>query len=295
MPITSSTCRLRAEDAAQYRALMLHGYQQEPDAFTAAAEERAGLPLSWWEQRIGSAQQDRVAFGAFAEGQLVGAVALEFSSRPKTSHKAQLIGMYVLPAWRGKGLGRQLVELALGHARRRTGVEVVTLTVTEGNQPAIALYQAAGFRSFGLEPMAMQTAGGYQGKLHMWRQLASGPFNFFAPEVSSEPADGLWTVAFAAPAQGDYFLLQRDVENILGERELNVHYIEFGDPSRACYGGIARIQVLPDAVRFELTAVGAERIGVPEIVVSFSLGQAALASMSTALAHIIEHGRVEIL
>jgi RimJ/RimL family protein N-acetyltransferase len=56
-----------------------------------------------------------------------------------------------------KGLGRQLVDLALSQARQRPGVEVVTLTVTEGNDPAIALYEAAGFRNFGIEPMAIRT------------------------------------------------------------------------------------------------------------------------------------------
>ncbi len=101
----------------------------------------------------------------------MGCVALEFSTRPKTSHKAHLIGMYVLEAWRGKGLGRKLVEIALGYASLRPGTEAVTLTVTEGNAAAIALYEVAGFRSFGLKPMAMRTPAGYKAKVHMWRQL----------------------------------------------------------------------------------------------------------------------------
>lgn len=162
---------LSTEHAAQYRALMLHGYQHDTDAFTAAPHERADLPLAWWEQRIGGVTQHTVAFGAFGDGLLVGAVALEFSARPKTNHKAYLIGMYMLAEWRGKGLGRQLVDFALAHAAQRPGVEVMGLTVTEGNQAAIALYQAAGFRSFGVEPMAMQTPDGYKGKIHMWRPL----------------------------------------------------------------------------------------------------------------------------
>lgn len=162
---------LSAEHAAQYRALMLHGYLHEPDAFTAEPGERAGLPLSWWEQRIEGPQQSTITFGTFCKGELVGCVGLEFSSRPKTRHKAHLIGMYLLEAWRGKGLGRQLVELALGYANQRPGIEVVTLTVTEGNAAAIALYQATGFQSFGVEPMAMRTPAGYKAKVHMWRQL----------------------------------------------------------------------------------------------------------------------------
>lgn len=154
---------LSAEHAAQYRALMLHAYARETDAFTAEPGERDALPLSWWEQRT--------AFGAFGDGELVGAVALEFSPRPKTRHKVHLIGMYIADEWRGKSLGRQLLDLALGHARRQPGAEVVTLTVTEGNDAAIALYQAAGFRSFGVEPMAMRTPSGYKAKIHMWLQL----------------------------------------------------------------------------------------------------------------------------
>jgi len=162
---------LGREHAAQYRALMLHGYEHEPDAFTATPEERAGLPLSWWEQRVDDPRHCNMTFGAFGNGELVGCVGLEFSSRPKTRHKAHLIGMYVMEAWRGKGLGRQLVELALGYAKRHPGIEVVTLTVTEGNAAAIALYEGAGFRSFGVEPMAIRTQAGFKSKVHMWRQL----------------------------------------------------------------------------------------------------------------------------
>jgi ribosomal protein S18 acetylase RimI-like enzyme len=80
--------------------------------------------------------------------------------------------MYLHEAWRGQGLGRQLIEFALSCAKQRRGVEVVTLTVTEGNGPAIALYQATGFRSFGLEPMAMRTPTGYKAKVHMWLALS---------------------------------------------------------------------------------------------------------------------------
>ena len=163
--------QLTAEHAAQYRALMLHAYQHEPDAFTSEPGERADLPLSWWGQRIEGPQQSAIAFGAFGDGELVGCVALEFSTRAKTIHKAHLIGMYLLEAWRGQRLGHQLLELALGYAKQRPGIEVVSLTVTEGNTAAIALYEAAGFISFGVEPMAMRTPTGYKAKIHMWRRL----------------------------------------------------------------------------------------------------------------------------
>lgn len=150
---------------------MLHAFKHEPDAFTSTHAERAALPFSWWEQRIDDPQQNSIVFGAIAGGKLVGTVGLEFSVRAKTSHKAHLIAMYTLPEWRGIGIGGKLLGAALAYARRRPGVEVVTLTVTESNRPAITIYEAAGFCSFGLEPMAIRTSDGYKAKNHMWLHL----------------------------------------------------------------------------------------------------------------------------
>jgi ribosomal protein S18 acetylase RimI-like enzyme len=101
----------------------------------------------------------------------VGTVALEFSAKPKTRHKALLIGMFVDDACRGQGAGGLLVEAALSAARARDGVRMVTLTVTEGNAAAIGLYERCGFRPFGIEPMAIATPDGYKRKVHMWASL----------------------------------------------------------------------------------------------------------------------------
>ncbi len=120
-------------------------------------------------------------------------------------------------------------------------------------------------------------------------------FNFFASEISATPVDGIWTVGFSDPSHDTYFLVQRDVDNVMGQEGLNIHYVEFEDQSKACYGGIERVQILRDAVRFRLTSAGTDRIGLSEIAVSFTLSKPALAAMSEALAHIVEHGRVEVI
>jgi ribosomal protein S18 acetylase RimI-like enzyme len=167
--------RLTAADAPAYRTLMLEGYRLAADAFTSTADERAALPLAWWERRIGDADShtsESAAFGAFVRDALVGSVAIEYASQQKTRHKATLVGMYVSGAHRGLGAGRALVDAALAHARSRPGVTVIGLTVTEGNAPALHLYEAAGFRAFGTEPMAILTPEGYRGKMHLSLALA---------------------------------------------------------------------------------------------------------------------------
>jgi len=97
---------------------------------------------------------------------------IEYSAKPKLKHVALIIGMYVRPSARGKGLGKALLDAAMSHASQRQGVEVVTLTVTEGNAPAIGLYRNAGFQVWGIQPMAIATPSGYKGRVHMWCALA---------------------------------------------------------------------------------------------------------------------------
>lgn len=170
-PIDMLITVLTEEDVGRYRALMLEAYAQAPDAFTSTLDERAAEPLSWWARRIAGANGMTAVFGAFEGQELIGTVAVEFSERPKTRHKAHLLGMYVKPTVRGLGTGRKLVEAVLDYLRRRPGIASVGLTVTEGNKSATKLYLRAGFVEFGTEPMAILTPSGYKAKVHMWRAI----------------------------------------------------------------------------------------------------------------------------
>ena len=163
--------RLKASDLGRYRELMLHAYAAAPDAFTSTPEERAAEPDSWWLKRVADPSGQSLAFGAFHDDKLVGTATIEFGEKPKTRHKAKLIGMFVDESCRGLGAGAKLVNVALDAARDRPEVRVVTLTVTEGNASAIGLYERCGFLQFGVEPMAIATPEGFRSKVHMWMPL----------------------------------------------------------------------------------------------------------------------------
>ena len=162
---------LQPSDASQYRELMLEAYDLASDAFTSTVEERAAEPDTFWVKRISNPSGLSAAFGAFDGTELIGTVALEFSAKPKTRHKALVIGMYTAPDVRGSGVGRALLDAVVAHARAKEGLLSLTLTVTEGNDPAINLYRGAGFQVFGVEPMAIHTPSGFKGKVHMWLSL----------------------------------------------------------------------------------------------------------------------------
>ena len=53
-------------------------------------------------------------------------------------------------------------------------IQLLNLSVTEGNEAAVKLYRSFGFETFGIEPMAILTPSGYKAKLHMWLPLKSG-------------------------------------------------------------------------------------------------------------------------
>jgi GNAT superfamily N-acetyltransferase len=176
---------LAASDAASYKALMLHAYEHAADAFTSTPQERANEPDAWWIKRLSHPEGLTVAFGYFEGSSLVGTVALEFSAKPKTRHKALLVAMYVLAPARSKGAARALLQAAIRFCRERGGIRAVQLEVTQGNAPAISLYGSLGFTPYGVEPMAVLTPTGFQSKVHMWLHLPHPPSPLLNPSSST--------------------------------------------------------------------------------------------------------------
>lgn len=167
--------RLTPADAAAHRTQMLEAYEQYPESFTTSASERVDLPLSYWAERLApGSHAPSAVLGAFDDdgGRLVGAAGLSVESRIKSRHKGLLFGMYVAPAARRHGVGRQLVQAVLAAARARGDLRLLQLTVTQGNDGAQALYERCGFQVFGVEPMAVRIGERYFAKVHMWRELA---------------------------------------------------------------------------------------------------------------------------
>jgi ribosomal protein S18 acetylase RimI-like enzyme len=87
----------------------------------------------------------------------------------------RLAGVYVAPAFRGRGIGRKLLERALAHARTMPELLQVTLGVNTTNTAAIALYESAGFEQFGLERGFLRVDGALYDELHLVLRLTREP------------------------------------------------------------------------------------------------------------------------
>lgn len=163
---------LLTTDAGVYRALMLRGYTEHPTAFTSSFEERATKLPDWWAKRL--ADPTSVTIGAFDVGDaLIGTVRLEVFQRQREKHKIHLAAMYVMRDYANKGVGRKLMDESLVESRKIPDVELMSLTVTADNLPAVRLYSRVGFQEFGREPRAVKTPAAYLDKLHMWRPVSA--------------------------------------------------------------------------------------------------------------------------
>ena len=153
--------RLIEADASLFREIRLEALKLSPEAFGSSFEQESTRSLGQFEETLRMSD----VFGAFRDGDLVGMAGYRAQAGAKQAHKGYLWGMYVRPAARGAGVGRQLVQAVLAHARER--VELVQLTVVSENQTAQQLYRSLGFVAYGHEVHSLKQSGRYYDEVLM--------------------------------------------------------------------------------------------------------------------------------
>lgn len=152
--------QLNSEDAAIYRPLRLEGLLESPTAFSSShAAEVSRTPAEIVARLRTTADATVSVFGAFADERLVGIAALARTTSEKLAHNAEVCGMYVTPVFRGRGVGRALLDAVIAHARTFAHLRNFKLGVTASNAAAIALYRSRGFVLYGVEREAMCVDG----------------------------------------------------------------------------------------------------------------------------------------
>ncbi|QGZ63764.1 GNAT family N-acetyltransferase [Paraburkholderia acidisoli] len=147
------------QDAAAFHAMRLHAAQNYPAGIVPTYEEEAAYTHEQNVARVRTSET-QIVFGAFDGETLVGIAGLMRNARQKEAHKAFIWGVFVDPAYRRTGLGRQLLVRAIAEARER-GVMQVNLVVSSQNPRAQALYRSLGFVRYGVEPRGLCIAGEY--------------------------------------------------------------------------------------------------------------------------------------
>jgi RimJ/RimL family protein N-acetyltransferase len=102
-------------------------------------------------------RENRPHFVALHEGSVVGWCDIASLDRPVFAHSG-VLGMGVVAAHRGRGIGGALIRAALGKAAA-TGLTRIELTVREPNLRARALYEKLGFAVEGVKRDAVRIDG----------------------------------------------------------------------------------------------------------------------------------------
>ena len=142
------------------------------EALDAVARERKYLaqvearPLAWAQAFVTeNLERDNPQFVALDNGRVVGFCDIIPNLRPGFTHSGSL-GMGILRDWRGRGLGRALLEACLEKAFRK-GLTRIELEVYASNTAAIALYRKLGFVQEGVKRHARCLDGRYDDLLVM--------------------------------------------------------------------------------------------------------------------------------
>ena len=118
------------------------------DAGAMAALHGLSFRRGWSENEVEQLLIDRqvVAHRAVSGNELAGFILSRMAAG-----EAEILSVAVAAPWRGRGLGRRLVDL---HLRRLAGLgmSAVFLEVEEANAAALRLYDRAGFREVGRRP-----------------------------------------------------------------------------------------------------------------------------------------------
>jgi ribosomal protein S18 acetylase RimI-like enzyme len=103
--------------------------------------------------------QNLSQYFAIEDGEVVGWCDIIPKSYEGLTHVG-VLGMGILKEYRGKGLGTQLLEKAIEHAKLN-GIEKVELDVYESNLSAVALYKKLGFTVEGKRKNGRKLDGKY--------------------------------------------------------------------------------------------------------------------------------------
>jgi ribosomal protein S18 acetylase RimI-like enzyme len=135
-------------------------------ALNTVARERRYLtfleapPVEQSRQFIGrSIARRHPHFVALDGDRVVGWCDVTPHEQPATQHRG-LLGMGLLPEWRGHGVGRRLIERTL-EASRAFPLARVELAVRADNEDAMALYRKVGFEVEGRRQRALFVDGIY--------------------------------------------------------------------------------------------------------------------------------------
>ncbi len=130
-----------------FKTIRLRALQDSPTAFSSTYERESKITDEEWLQRsVRWASDGSIGYIAYEMAKPCGLVICYAEAHDPPC--AQVLSMWVDPAYRRAGVGRALIEALAAWAKSR-GLHNLKLMVTSINRDAVEFYQRIGFRMTG--------------------------------------------------------------------------------------------------------------------------------------------------
>ncbi len=144
--------RICATDGPALREIRLRSINTDNAAFGIHRDQLLALTdAAWTDLCLANAHEASTIVVAVAERHIVGVVGCIHDPSPKRHHCGVVWGMYVVPEYRGFGVGRRLLDAIINHGSSITYM-MLKLLVTTHAVGALELYRAVGFSTYAKEP-----------------------------------------------------------------------------------------------------------------------------------------------
>lgn len=159
---------LDPREAPAYCELRRRSLHESAWAFLASPEDDIACDPEQLINRISDPENVIIVASDEADpGRFIASAGVARQQRAKVRHRAIIWGVYCLPEFRGRGVGRAVTSAAIETARSWDGVGQIELCVSHNAAAAISLYESLGFEVWGRHPDAMRIDGTSYDEVHL--------------------------------------------------------------------------------------------------------------------------------
>jgi ribosomal protein S18 acetylase RimI-like enzyme len=139
--------KLNPSDWEKYKDLRLEALQKDGKAFGSSYEESAKKTDEEWKK--GLENPKNYVFVARDGDNFFGMAAAYQEEGKKTEHIAYIWGVYVRDSYRGKGIGKKLMQAVLQELQANSKIKKANLNVNTEQIAAAKMYESLGFKIAG--------------------------------------------------------------------------------------------------------------------------------------------------
>lgn len=141
---------LDSKDRESYRQIRLECLTNYPEFFGDTYEEEINAPVLKFDKALRSNDRNSFLMGAYSDDSLIGICGFIQDGRMKTSHRGDLVQVYIDPSFSRHGIGSELLALTIAKVFENSFIDQILLSVVNTNEKAINLYKKYGFVQYAI-------------------------------------------------------------------------------------------------------------------------------------------------